>query len=133
MPLCVASVLSPVQGGIELSATVFNISSIPIVNASTNLSFGLPEDRRNSVTWQACSATITTEQPERQPASVTLDNDKVITLMGHSQYTQIVHIKTNELLQCNGTLELEFPPPIKAETVRLQHRFGVYLIDQVCK
>lgn len=53
--------------------------------------------------------------------------------MGHSQYTQIVHIKTNELLQCNGTLELEFPPPIKAETVRLQHRFGVYLIDQVCK
>ncbi|KAI8977914.1 hypothetical protein BDB01DRAFT_801156 [Pilobolus umbonatus] len=59
--------------------------------------------------------------------------EQSIHLPSQSHYTQSIEIKPKDLIQCNGLISLSFPSPGNNELVHINHRLGIYLIDQLVK
>lgn len=55
-----------------------------------------------------------------------------VDLLPQTEYEQVIELTTKEPVQCNGTIEISFLNPANEDTpIKIEHNFGLYLIDQV--
>lgn len=58
--------------------------------------------------------------------------DSQVDLLPQTEYEQVIELTTKEPVQCNGTIEISFLNPANEDTpIKIEHNFGLYLIDQV--
>lgn len=130
------SQLEPTEDGVKAKITIINTAQLPVPHVSCQLAFQpIAKSERDSnaeVSWSFVTATEKPMLGDEESSAGSFLNQKQ-DLPASCRHTETLMIKTDVPRQCNARFSLEFPSPRTGQPVRVDHAFGLYLIDQVIK
>ncbi|KAI9010912.1 hypothetical protein CLU79DRAFT_772564 [Phycomyces nitens] len=119
--------------GIQLTITITNNNRYPI-SALLELSFEPLDKTGATVAWTSKSAfkTIIGSQDKKDADSM-LGSKQDLNMPSTTIYVETLQVYPSEICQYNSKLVAMVPSPGTGKLIKLEHKFGLYLIDQMTK
>ncbi|KAI8140184.1 hypothetical protein BJV82DRAFT_624206 [Fennellomyces sp. T-0311] len=118
--------LEPSDHGIQLTATITSMFQTPFPNVNCSITF-----ESEGIRWSSLSASQQTLSGQVQGSQSLFEAPGPILPL--CQHIEKLQIKTEEPVQCDARIRLEFPGPMPHSTIPIEHAFGIYVIDQLPK
>ncbi|KAM3587178.1 hypothetical protein VKS41_002215 [Umbelopsis sp. WA50703] len=122
----------PEPDGININLTIRNASQFPMKGLTATIAFAaIDSDCDGQIEYETQSSVRLQKESSSEPASSIFSSES--DLSPGQRHIEVLKVQPSTLAQYNGTIALSICSPGTGQRLQVQHKFGVYLIDQLSK
>ncbi|KAG2184443.1 hypothetical protein INT43_000352 [Umbelopsis isabellina] len=119
------------EAAINITLIIRNASQFPMKALAATIAFAPINSHCTGQIEYETQSSVRLLQDSSDPVSSIFSNES--ELLPGQRYVEVLEVRPTVLAQYNGTIDLGIRSPGTGQRLQVQHKFGVYLIDQLSK